>query len=135
MPSAGTVRTATTFNVYLLNDHGQCDWKNQPQAAPDEQPYRLLKNPGRVRTIRATAGFIVFGGQDSRMQSFSGMAASPALEAPAANQRHHYRHPIHSLVYATLDEGNGGIIRNLSESGRDPGGRSVAPRAVGADAF
>jgi hypothetical protein len=59
------------------------------------------------------------------MQSFSGMAASPALEAPAANQRHHYRHPIHSLVYVTLDEGNGGIIRNLSQSG-------AAIQAVGA---
>ena len=53
------------------------------------------------------------------------MAASPALEAPAANQRHHYRHPIHSLVYVTLDEGNGGIIRNLSQSG-------AAIQAVGA---
>src|ERR1700751_1171353 len=59
------------------------------------------------------------------MQSFSGMAASPALEAPAPNQRHHYRHPIHSLVYVTLDEGNGGIIRNLSQSG-------AAIQAVGA---
>jgi PilZ domain-containing protein len=59
------------------------------------------------------------------MQSFSGMAASPALEAPAANRRHHYRHPIHSLVYVTLDEGNGGIIRNLSQSG-------AAIQAVGA---
>jgi hypothetical protein len=59
------------------------------------------------------------------MQSFSGMAASPALEAPAANQRHHYRHPIHSLIYVTLDEGNGGIIRNLSQSG-------AAIQAVGA---
>jgi PilZ domain len=51
------------------------------------------------------------------MQSFSGMAASPAFEAPAVNHRYHYRHPIHSLVYVTLDEGNGGIIRNLSQSG------------------
>jgi len=59
------------------------------------------------------------------MQSFSGMAASPALEAPAANQRHHYRHPIHSLVYVTLNEGNGGIIRNLSQNG-------AAVQAVGA---
>ena len=59
------------------------------------------------------------------MQSFSGMAASPALAAPAAKQRLHYRHPIHSLVYVTLDEGNGGIIRNLSQSG-------AAIQAVGA---
>ena len=59
------------------------------------------------------------------MQSYSGLAASPALAAPAANQRLHYRHPIHSLVYVTLDEGNGGIIRNLSQSG-------AAIQAVGA---
>jgi PilZ domain len=59
------------------------------------------------------------------MQSFSGTAASPALAAPAANQRLHYRHPIHSLVYVTLEEGNGGIIRNLSQSG-------AAVQAVGA---
>ena len=59
------------------------------------------------------------------MQSFSGLAASPALAAPAPNQRVHYRHPIHSLVYVILDEGNGGIIRNLSQSG-------AAIQAVGA---
>src|SRR6476660_1638625 len=59
------------------------------------------------------------------MQSFSGLAASPALAAPARNQRVHYRHPIHSLVYVILDEGNGGIIRNLSQSG-------AAIQAVGA---
>jgi len=59
------------------------------------------------------------------MQSFSGTAASPAFAAPAVNQRLHYRHPIHSLVYVILDEGNGGIIRNLSQSG-------AAIQAVGA---
>lgn len=37
----------------------------------------------------------------------------------------HYRHPIHSLVYVRLDEGNGGIIRNLSQHG-------AAIQAVGA---
>jgi hypothetical protein len=36
---------------------------------------------------------------------------------PGSNQRLHYRHPIHSLVYVTLEHGNGGIIRNLSEDG------------------
>jgi hypothetical protein len=59
------------------------------------------------------------------MQSFAGTAASPALAAPAPNQRVHYRHPIHSLVYVILDEGNGGIIRNLSQNG-------AAIQAVGA---
>ncbi|HST08990.1 MAG TPA: PilZ domain-containing protein [Terriglobales bacterium] len=59
------------------------------------------------------------------MQSFAGTAASPALAAPGPNQRVHYRHPIHSLVYVILDEGNGGIIRNISQSG-------AAIQAVGA---
>jgi PilZ domain len=58
------------------------------------------------------------------MQSFSGVAASPARDA-SGNQRIHYRHPIHSLIYVILDEGNGGIIRNLSQNG-------AAVQAVGA---
>jgi PilZ domain len=41
----------------------------------------------------------------------------PAPVAVAPDRRVHYRHPIHSLVYVSLDEGNGGIIRNLSEDG------------------
>ncbi len=32
-------------------------------------------------------------------------------------RRRHYRHPIASLAYVRLDHANGGIIRNLSESG------------------
>jgi hypothetical protein len=36
---------------------------------------------------------------------------------PTPERRVHYRHPIHSLVYVNLEEGNGGIIRNLSEGG------------------
>lgn len=59
------------------------------------------------------------------MQSFSGVAASPARDASGVQQRVHYRHPIHSLIYVILDEGNGGIIRNLSQSG-------AAIQAVGA---
>ena len=51
------------------------------------------------------------------MQSFSGVAASPARDVAGLRPRLHYRHPIHSLVYVTLDEGNGGIIRNLSQDG------------------
>jgi hypothetical protein len=59
------------------------------------------------------------------MQFPSGLAASAALVASGSNQRTHYRHPIHSLVYVTLDQGNGGIIRNLSQNG-------AAIQAVGA---
>lgn len=59
------------------------------------------------------------------MQSSSGLAASRATEVPRPNHRLHYRHPIQSLVYVTLDEGNGGIIRNLSQDG-------AAIQAVGA---
>jgi hypothetical protein len=51
------------------------------------------------------------------MQFPSGLAASPAPTPSGANQRTHYRHPIHSLVYVTLDPGNGGIVRNLGQHG------------------
>ena len=59
------------------------------------------------------------------MQFSSGLAASPAVETPFPKKRFHYRHPIQSLVYVRLDEGNGGIIRNLSQDG-------AAIQAVGA---
>ena len=55
----------------------------------------------------------------------SGLAASRAFETPFPKNRLHYRHPIQSLIYVRLDEGNGGIIRNLSQDG-------VAIQAVGA---
>src|ERR1700757_5503517 len=58
------------------------------------------------------------------MQSFSGLAATRATE-PSSTKRLHYRHQVQSLVYVRLDEGNGGIIRNLSQDG-------VAIQAVGA---
>jgi len=51
------------------------------------------------------------------MQPSSGWAASRGSGGSGQNQRVHYRHPIHSLVYVTLEQGNGGIIRNLSEDG------------------
>jgi hypothetical protein len=59
------------------------------------------------------------------MQASSGLAASRATEAVWPQRRLHYRHQIQSLVYVTLDEGNGGIIRNLSQDG-------AAIQAVGA---
>ena len=51
------------------------------------------------------------------MHSLSGVAVSPVPESSLDNKRRYYRHPIPSLVYVTLDEGNGGIVRNLSQHG------------------
>ena len=59
------------------------------------------------------------------MQPPPGPANSSVTLAPAGHRRVHYRHPIHSLIYVNLDEGNGGIIRNLSEDGA--GIQAVAP--------
>lgn len=59
------------------------------------------------------------------MQSFSGLAAARAAEKSFEQHRLHYRHQIQSLVYVRLDEGNGGIVRNLSQDG-------AAIQAVGA---
>ncbi len=50
------------------------------------------------------------------MQSSSGVVPSRSPETFPAH-RLLYRHPIQSLVYVRLDEGNGGIIRNLSQDG------------------
>jgi hypothetical protein len=60
------------------------------------------------------------------MDFSSGYAASPGLEprSGTARDRTWYRHPITSLAYVRLDHANGGIIRNLSESG-------IAIQAVG----
>src|SRR5271166_6188337 len=47
-----------------------------------------------------------------------------AASFPARQTRPHYRHELRTLTYVTLDETNGGIIRNLSHEG-------VAVQAVG----
>ena len=44
---------------------------------------------------------------------------------PARQTRSHYRHELRTLTYVTLDDANGGIIRNLNHEG-------VAIQAVGA---
>lgn len=44
---------------------------------------------------------------------------------PARQARSHYRHELRNLTYVTLDEGNGGIIRNVNHDG-------VAVQAVAA---
>src|SRR5260370_37322 len=44
---------------------------------------------------------------------------------PARQARSHYRHELRTLTYVTLDEANGGVIRNLNHEG-------VAVQAVGA---
>jgi PilZ domain/RDD family len=51
------------------------------------------------------------------MPSFPGQTPPAGAVAPVPDRRAHYRYPIHSLVYVNLDQGNGGIIRNLSEDG------------------
>src|SRR5437763_4337528 len=60
------------------------------------------------------------------MDFSSGYAASPGLDSRSSTGRDRswYRHPITSLAYVRLDHANGGIIRNLSESG-------IAIQAVG----
>lgn len=56
----------------------------------------------------------------------SSFATSPGLErrSSTARDRRNYRHPMTSLAYVRLDHANGGIVRNLSESG-------IAIQAVG----
>ena len=44
--------------------------------------------------------------------------------SPARQTRTHYRHELRTLTYVTVDEANGGIIRNLNHEG-------VAVQAVG----
>jgi len=51
------------------------------------------------------------------MEASFGLATPPAPAKVPALRRVHYRHPVASLVYATLDNGNGGILRNLSQDG------------------
>ena len=51
------------------------------------------------------------------MEASFGLATPHAPEKVRVLRRVHYRHPVHSLVYATLDNGNGGILRNLSQDG------------------
>jgi hypothetical protein len=51
------------------------------------------------------------------MHLSGGIATLHAPETARRSRRLHYRHPIQSLVYVTLDDGNGGIIRNLSQDG------------------
>ncbi len=48
-----------------------------------------------------------------------------AVSVPTRQARAHYRHELRTLTYVTLDDANGGIIRNLSHEG-------VAVQAVGA---
>lgn len=53
---------------------------------------------------------------DSRSVLASQARSERGTELPDRRRRH-YRHPIASLAYVRLDHANGGIIRNLSESG------------------
>lgn len=40
-----------------------------------------------------------------------------AVSFPARQARTHYRHELRTLTYVTLDDGNGGIVRNVSHEG------------------
>lgn len=51
------------------------------------------------------------------MQGSQGSAAVPGSPDARPNRRVHYRHQIQSLVYVNMDQGNGAIIRNLSQDG------------------
>src|ERR1700722_8126929 len=54
-----------------------------------------------------------------------GVASSPNLVGLSPlGRRRHYRHQIQTLAYVNLDQGNGGIVRNLGASG-------IAIQAVG----
>lgn len=48
-------------------------------------------------------------------------------------RRHHYRHQIQSLAYVNLDQANGGIIRNLGDTGMAI--QAVAPLYVNQQVF
>jgi hypothetical protein len=47
----------------------------------------------------------------------SAIAARQSGEDADRKQRQHFRHPLASLAYVRLDHANGGIIRNISQSG------------------
>ncbi len=67
---------------------------------------------------------------DSRLASF------PKADAGAltpVGRRYHYRHQIQSLAYVNLDQGNGGIIRNLGDAGIAI--QAVAPLRVNQQVF
>ena len=64
------------------------------------------------------------------------VAPSPKTDAAtltAVGRRRHYRHQIQSLAHVNLDQGNGGIIRNLGGSGLAI--QAVAPLHVNQQVF
>ncbi len=62
------------------------------------------------------------------------VAPSPnAAGLSPLGRRRHYRHQIQSLAYVNLDQGNGGIIRNLGDSGIAI--QAVAPLHVNQQVF
>jgi hypothetical protein len=44
-------------------------------------------------------------------------SGSTAAAVAPRRKRQHYRHPVSSLLYVNVNQGNGGIIRDLSETG------------------
>jgi Tfp pilus assembly protein PilZ len=65
---------------------------------------------------------------DSRVAPFPNAAGLTPL-----GRRRHYRHQVQSLAYVNLDQNNGGIIRNLGDSGIAI--QAVAPVHIGQPVF
>jgi hypothetical protein len=77
--------------------------------------------PEELRTTLVTkavrAGGDKIRGIGSGARSFGGAAFMDAGTSPARQPRVKHRHELHTLTYVTLDQANGGIVRNLSHEG------------------
>src|SRR6476646_7869099 len=56
-----------------------------------------------------------------------------AIPLTPLGRRGHYRHQIQSLAYVNLDQSNGGVIRNLGDSGMAV--QAVAPLRINQQVF
>ena len=75
-------------------------WRHESYSA---EPAELLRTAGHE-------------GYHFLIGSFPAVRMEAVLSA-ARQSRTHYRHELRSLTYVTLDEANGGIIRNVSQDG------------------
>lgn len=60
-------------------------------------------------------------------------SATDAVALTPVGRRRHYRHQIQSLAYVNLDQSNGGVIRNLGDSGMAI--QAVAPLRINQQVF
>jgi hypothetical protein len=89
----------------------------KPRRADIAEPEQLLIAAVHEHTIVGTRFY------DPAVQ-VGGVGMQTGL-SPARGERVRLRHELHSLTYITLDQGNGGVLRNLSHDG-------VAAQAVAA---